>query len=148
MSSLATLPPPFSCSIKSLPPMSLPYRPPSLFCHSLMAQHPLNRPWLPLSPLPRQYAKGLLKHEARMLWLCLKPRASWRQELMKRPWRSVACQLLLSAALHDSFIPPKPVPPGWVLHYQAQLPAHGTALAESRTQHLCADLRKRFPDLT
>jgi hypothetical protein len=57
-------------------------------------------------------------------------------------WSLLASQFQASAALHDPFMPSKPVPAGWLLHYQVQLPVRGTTLAASGTQFLCVDSQK------
>lgn len=50
--------------------------------------------------------------------------------------------------LYDPFMCSKLVPPGWLFHYQDQLPAQGKTLVISGTQLLCADseetLSRRF----
>jgi hypothetical protein len=51
-----------------------------------------------------------------------------------------------SAALHDYFIPSKPVPPGWFLCITNPAAAQGTTLAISISgKQLLQDLRKHLP---
>lgn len=98
--------------------------------------------WASLSPIASHRLSSWCRTSKSLLdpsILCLQLPISL---LMASPGLS-KCQA--SAALHDPPILSKPVPSGWLLHYQTWLSGQDTTLASSGTQLLCADLEETFP---